>query len=361
MHRFFLSACLIQLIALCGLRAEAKTPREVIPAKTDGQHVSAARMREIYEQVKTPHKYGVVIKDPHGRKVDSPSVFRHGKKWHMTYLTFDGTGYETCLASSDNLLEWKQQDSAILPFGKDTWDAQQAAGYIALQDHTWGGPATLGRHDGKYWMSYLGGNLPGYETDPLMIGMAWTIDPSRPVPWTRLAEPVLTRSQPDCRAWEQLTQYKSNIIHDEKRSLGYPFVMFYNAKTKTGYEVIGMAVSHDMQTWLRYGKDPVVDNKRGLSGDPQVVKIGDTWVMFYFGAFFKPKAFETFAASHDLVTWTKWDGPNLVEPSEPWDATFAHKPWVIQHEGVVYHFYNAVGDQGRVIALATSRDLNSKP
>jgi predicted GH43/DUF377 family glycosyl hydrolase len=83
--------------------------------------------------------------------------------------------------------------------------------------------------------------------------------------------------------------------------------------------------------------------------------------MFYFGAFYKPKAFETFAASHDLVTWTKWDGPHLIEPSLPWDNEYAHKPWVIKHEGVVYHFYNAVGNEGRVIALATSKDLKAKP
>jgi len=30
---------------------------------------------------------------------------------------------------------------------------------------------------------------------------------------------------------------------------------------------------------------------------------------------------------------------------------------MIKHDGVVYHFYCATGDQGRVIALATSRDL----
>ena len=63
------------------------------------------------------------------------------------------------------------------------------------------------------------------------------------------------------------------------------------------------------------------------------------------------------AVSRDLVHWRKWDGPHLVEPSEPFDQTYAHKPWVIKHDGVVYHFYNAVGDQGRCIALATSKTL----
>lgn len=338
--------------------AKAGTAREVIPSKPGGKPVSAEQMKAIYEEIKTPYKYGVVLKGEGGRKVDSPSVFRHGDKWYMAYITFDGTGYETLLATSDNLLDWKPLGK-ILPFREKTWDGLQAAGYIALQDHQWGGTYKLGQHDGKYWMSYLGGSLAGYETDPMMIGMAWTKEPAKPEPWTRLESPVLTRGQADCRPWEKLTQYKSNIIHDPKRSLGYPFVMYYNAKTQSGYEVIGMAVSNDMTTWLRYGKDPVVDNGSGISGDPQITKIGDIWVMFYFGAFYKPKAFETFAASHDLVTWTKWDGPHLVEPSQPWDNEFAHKPWVVKHNGVVYHFYNAVGSEGRVIALATSKDLKA--
>ena len=68
-------------------------------------------------------------------------------------------------------------------------------------------------------------------------------------------------------------------------------------------------------------------------------------------------AFETFAASKDLVNWTKWTGPKLVESLESWYRTHAHKPWVIKHDGVVYHFYCAVGDRGRALALATSADL----
>jgi predicted GH43/DUF377 family glycosyl hydrolase len=161
-----------------------------------------------------------------------------------------------------------------------------------------------------------------------------------------------------------LTQYKSNIIHDKAASLGYPFVMYYNAKTRSGYEVIGMAVSKDMQTWLRYGDKPVLDHGQGITGDPQITKIGDVWVMFYFGAFYQPpvgagKAFDRFACSYDMVHWTDWQGANLIEPSEPWDSRYAHKPWVVVHNDVVYHFYNAVGNQGRVIAVATSKDLNA--
>ncbi len=156
--------------------------------------------------------------------------------------------------------------------------------------------------------------LKGYESDPLAVGLAWTADPTKPEPWTRLEAPVLTRDQPDCRDWEKLTQYKSNIIHDKDSTLGYPYVMFYNGKRDSGYERIGMAVSKDMKTWLRYNKEPVIDNGKGISGDPQVVRMGDVWVMFCFGASWKPQAFDTFACSHDLVHWTKWTGAHLIEP-----------------------------------------------
>src|SRR5207253_9836581 len=103
---------------------------------------------------------------------------------------------------------------------------------------------------------------------------------------------------------------------------------------------------------------PVIDNgPEGISGDPQIVQIDDVRVMFYFGHRWKPKAFDTFACSHELLNWTKWDGPHLVEPSQTWDETFAHKPWVLKHDGVVYHFYCAVGKEGRAIAVATSKDM----
>ena len=146
-------------------------------------------------------------------------------------------------------------------------------------------------------------------------------------------------------------------------ALGFPFVMFYNGKVKNGYERIGMAVSKDMAHWNRYGETPVVANgeakTNGISGDPQIVKIGDVWVMFYFGAGWQPRAFDTFACSYDLVNWTKWSGSHLVEPGEPYDKTYAHKPWVLKYNGVVYHFYCAVGNEGRVIALATSHELKT--
>lgn len=322
------------------------------------QVVSAEVMEEVFQEVSTPYKYGVVFKHPDPEKmIDSPTIFRADGKWFMTYIVFDGRGYETWLAESDNLLEWKER-GRILSFSENTWDASQKAGYVALVDTEWGGSYEVQRHDNLYWLSYLGGATEGYEAGKLGVGMANTPDITDPVEWNILSGPVLLPDDADARWFETDKIYKSSVILDEDRLTGYPFVMFYNAKGDTArYESIGMAVSGDMVSWSRYGDDPVITRRKGICGDAQIVKMKGLYVMFYFGAFWKKGAFERFACSYDLVNWTDWQGEDLIAPSADYDSTYAHKPWVIKWEDTVYHFYNAVGSEGRVIALATSRDL----
>lgn len=336
-------------------------PGKIVEEKRE---VSREVMERIHDEVRTPHKFGVVLKGREGEKLDCPNVFRHGDKWYMVFIGItDEVGYRTYLAESDDLLHWKRL-GCILDFADAGWDRRQAAAGLAFADTRWGGPGTLGAHEGSHWLSYIGGAQAGYETDPLSIGLASTEDPVDVAPWQRFdANPVLSPGQPHTRPFEAQTLYKSFIMRDPAASLGWPFLMFYNGKEEGGggIEAIGLAVSRDMKRWQRMGEDWLVHNKGELpwaiTGDPQIVRMDDVWVMFHFGAFWKPKAFNTFAASHDLVHWTKWDGPHLVEPSESWDRDFAHKPWVLKHDGVVHHYYCAVGGQGRVIALATSKDL----
>lgn len=338
-------------------------------ADTAERPIPPARMRAVYEEIKTPFKYGVVIEPPAGKKVDCPTVYRHGDKWYMVYVQLEDApeeGYTTQLAESDDLLQWRPLGT-ILPRGESgSWDSANAGGGVALFDTQWNGSNRLEPWDGRYWMSYLGGNKFGYETTPLSIGLASTRDPGKPAPWSKLPKPVLRSDDADARPLETGTLYKSYIFRDESGTLGAPFVMFYNAKRHGGSERIFAAVSRDMRTWERFGTEPVLENlppagRKGgvISGDPQVVRMKDLWVMFYFGAFWKPGAFDTFAASHDLIHWTKWNGDDLIAPSKPYDETFAHKPWVIKDGGVVYHFYCAVGgkNQHRTIAVATSIEM----
>ena len=335
------------------------------------REVSPAQMQKVYEEVKTPYKYGLVMVPPNDSlKMDCPSIFRKGKSWYMVYIMFGGRGYETWLAKSKDLLNWETM-GRLLSFSSDTpaWDANQKAGYIALQDTKWDGSYELNKYQGKYWMSYFGGKAKGYEAGLLSLGIAFTTkDPAKPDEWKRLSKPVLMSTDKDVRWWENRKQFKSTVIQDKQKLTGYPFVMYYNANGDSAenniktrwFERIGMAVSNDMVNWKRFGEDPVVHHPVGITGDPVIQKIGDLWVMFYFGAFWKDRkgAFNRFACSYDLVHWKDWEGENLIQSSEPYDERFAHKSFVIKHEGVVYHFYCAVNKkEQRGIAVATSKDL----
>lgn len=328
--------------------------------------VPANVMQQVYEKVRTPYKYGLVmVPEDNSKKLDCPSVFRKNGKWYMVYIVFDGRGYETWLAKSNDLLNWETQGK-LMSFTDSTWDASQKAGYIALQDYQWGGSYEWLPYKGKHWMSYIGGSDQGYEKGLLSVGIATTKkDVTTPHEWQRLNKPVLVATDKDVRWWENNTIYKSSVIHDKAKTTGYPFVMYYNAKgdsvnPKRGKERIGMAVSDDMEHWVRYGREPVLDHYTGITGDAVIQKINDVWVMFYFGAFWKnrPDAFNRFACSYDLVHWTDWQGPDLINSSEEYDARFAHKSFVVYYKGVVYHFYCAVNNADqRGIAVATSADV----
>lgn len=315
-------------------------------------------MQDIYEEIKTPFKYGIVLRHSDTTKmVDSPTIFRQNDTWYMTYIVYDGQGYETWLAKSKDLLNWDTK-GRILSFTEDSWDANQKAGYVSLVNTKWGGDYAVENYQNNYWLTYLGGKTAGYESGTLKIGLANTTTVSRAEEWNRITTPLLSPEDEEARWFDNQTIYKSLVIRDKEKHTGHPFVMYYNAKGITAdYESIAMAVSDNMEDWQRYGENPVITRGKGICGDAQIAKIGDVYVMFYFGAFWKPGAFERFACSYDLIHWTDWEGEDLLAPSEEYDKTYAHKPWVIKWKGVVYHFYNAVGNKGRVIALATSKDL----
>lgn len=347
------------LLLACVSCNNSKTKPAVVPDEV---------MQEIYEEIKTPYKYGLVVTGADaGNMTDCPTIIRRDGKWYMYYFVFDGRGYETWLAESDNLLDWTTTGRVLSFSGEDDWDSNQKGGYIALPGTEWGGDYALEQYSGKYWMSYFGGSSTGYEAGLLSIGIARTGgDPTQPHEWQRLDKPVLMSTDQDAGWWDNITMYKNSIIRDPDQQTGHPFLMYYNAKGvsgKDGAERIGLAVSDDMVCWKRWGAEPLLEHgPKGITGDAYLQKIGDVWVMFYFGAFWKSRsgasAWNSFACSYDLIHWTDWKGDDLIKPTEDYDARYAHKSCVIKHNGGVYHFYCSVDEhRRRGIALAASKDL----
>ena len=200
-----------------------------VHSQTGHTGVTSQKMQEIYNEVKTPYKYGmVIVPEDDSKKIDCPTVFRKGKFWYMSYIMFDGKGYETWLSRSKDLLNWKTL-GRILSFSKDTsrWDAYQKAGYLSLIDTEWGGSYKLQKYKNKYWLSYFGGKEKGYEAGLLSIGIAFTKkDATKAHEWQSLSKPVFTALDSDVRWWENKKLFKSTVILDKTKTTGYPFVMY---------------------------------------------------------------------------------------------------------------------------------------
>lgn len=363
------------LLAGLALTAGAQKKAKLRP-RTSSMAVTQKEMQKIYEEAKTPYKFGLVVApNDNGHKIDCPTVFRKDGKWFMTYVCYngkggnDGRGYETWMATSDDLLHW-QTLGRILEYADEGWDMNQRGGFPSLIDYTWGGSYEIEKYKNQYWMTYIGGEGRGYEAveKPLSIGLASTRgDVTTAHPWQTYSKPILSYNEKNAQWWEQMTQYKSTVYRVDKKIFGYQFMMYYNAGGKNAThpkgERIGVAFSNDMKKWVRFNANPIFahDTDGTITGDAQIVKMDNLYVMFYFSAFNPTReynAYNTFAASRDMIHWYDWQGADLIIPSKPYDEMFAHKSYVVKHDGVVYHFYCAVNNSGqRGIAVATSKPM----
>lgn len=276
--------------------------------------------------------------------VDCAYPFFHNGRAYMTYVGFDGKGYQTGLAVSEDLIHWTPQ-GVMLPRGCNReWDRMGMACSWILRDDDLYGSHTLKKVDGKYWMFYHAYPGEGYEAGGAEIGLACTDDESL-MHWDFVGEPVF--SYRDGAPWERGGLYKCCVVAHEGR-----YYMFYNAKNRDGdggwLEQIGLATSTDMLHWVREKSNPVVPVTEGawdqmFASDPWVCYDSreKQWVMFYYG-YDGRQAMDGVAVSQDLIHWEKFPGPILTcGAGQDVDAQFAHKPAMLYRDGALYHFYCA--------------------
>ena len=340
-------------------------------------------IRQDDERVKhclTPWRYSRPVLSGSGipghfdeRSVDIPFVFKHGGRYYMVYTGFDGIGYQSALAVSDDLLHWEFYSMILQRNDLGHWDSGGGAvtWMILKSSSLWETPE-LRKIDGKYWMVYHAYPGTGYEEGPAQIGLAYCEDEDLKN-WHFQDSPVF--SWKDGKDWENGGLYKACVIRHE--GLWY---MFYNAKNKAEHwiEQTGAAFSRDLIHWERAEENPVlrVDPAAWdcvFVSDPFVARDKDHWKCFYYGigkmdpADGLYHAEEGLALSQDLLHWEKVEGPILKHgPAGSFDDHHAHKPALFYEDGILYHFYCAtcqaspdhpteLFDEYRTICVAASR------
>jgi len=294
---------------------------------------------------------------------DVPTVYRlpGESRWYMTFVGFNGTGYQSFVAESDDLLTWTNRRLAMGygPEGEFDYGGVVLGGFL-FEDYDIKGSRVLKKKDGRFWSLY--GAYPrqgGYELRPGAEGLAVSDDGVR---WLRTGdEPVLSVFQDDCAEWEKDCIYQPFLVEHDGT-----YYNLYNA-AHGRVEQLGLSVSNDLYSWTRHRDNPVVPTgppgsyNEIFSSDGKVFWDGDHWSMFFFGVG-RDGAHIMAAFSRDLLYWT-WDPDPLYRaggnPSGI-DRQYAHKislTWDPRRETYFMH-YNAVSEEhGRGIGLITSRPI----
>ncbi|MGO8734498.1 MAG: hypothetical protein ACLQVM_17115 [Terriglobia bacterium] len=315
----------------------------------------------IPEALKTPHKYNRLVVAASNKVgefdaqfADAPFVFRHGQSFYMTYIGFDGEGYQTGLASSSDLVHWHKEGVILGRDPKSPVTRHNVVLTWILRQNDVFSPGRLKKVQGRYLGAYHAYPKPGLEEGPAVIGLCWSSDLFH---W-QLEAPCLRPE--DGRPWEHAGLYKACIIE----YLG-AYYLFYNAKDRAGnwQEQTGFASSVDLKNWVRFSGNPVVRNgppgspDERFASDPCVLRCGDQWAIFYYSLDARGVARDLLALGRDFRQVAKCKGFLIdVGPAGSVDSTYAHKPSVVFNNGVLYHFYCAVSPEyGRGISVATSR------
>lgn len=360
-HATVLLGVLSMILACASLPARAAEEPAAIDAETAEQWSAPYRGWHYHPDHVIPAKPNIRgFEDV--RMTDVPTVFQlpGDKRWYMTFIGFDGKGYQSFVADSDDLVHWSNMRLAMSYGPKGSFDyGGVVLGAYLYEDYDIKAPRILKRHKGKYFSLY--GAYPrqgGYELRPGYEGVASSDDG---LIWQRAKdEPILSVHQQDCGAWEKDCIYQPWLVEHKSK-----FHNFYNAAN--GHtEQMGLALSNDLLKWQRYEHNPVIPNSpkgshnEKFSSDGKVFRDGDHWVSFFFGVG-RGGAHVMTAFSRDLYHWTVDPDPIYKAGGNPsgLDKKYAHKISLVWHNAneTYYMFYCAVGNKGRGIGLITSKQL----
>jgi photosystem II stability/assembly factor-like uncharacterized protein len=250
------------------------------------------------------------------------------------------------VSSASNFAQYDWQKYTSNPLNihgtSGTWDESVIGSCVIFN-------SDLNRYE--MWYTSYTGSLPNNG-----IGFAWSTDG---ITWTKYPTAVLT---PSSSSWDYPFIGAACVLKE-----GGTYKMWYTGGQSGNLSSshIGYATSTNCTTWTKHD-DPVLNPgtgwESGAVGYPSVIKISDTYYMFYSGAVTVGIARTGRAMSSDGITWQKDTLHNPVLPAgDPgqWDRN-NYLAKVIELNNTLYIYYTAEsnpGVGGSAIGGAVSTDL----
>ena len=154
--------------------------------------------------------------------------------------------------------------------------------------------------------------------------------------------------------WESNTVAKATVVRDDTI-----FRMWYDGSNLVDDVQVGLASSGNGKTWARSAANPVLTGTPGSWDEfaseraPFVLKEGGVFKMWYESG--EPRQLG-YATSPNGVTWTKHPDNPILSPGPDGYDRDAVGHGAVLHEGIYKLWYHAIGDEGPIIAYATSPD-----
>lgn len=236
----------------------------------------------------------------------NPSVIRWRDQYWNLYSVFDGKGWHTSIASSQDGFVWQNRGEA-LNAGSD---------YIAAN----GGAVVVGQ---EILYAYQMG-----AKGKTVIGVARSSDG---LAWTRQGLILTTGPR---MSWDEVSLGDPYLI-----AAGGDLYLFYLGEDRARRQRLGMAKSRDGKVWTKL-RGPILElggagdfDENGL-GEPAVFEANGEWVMLYTGRDRKERRAMGYAVSKDGRHWEKRKEP-ILRGDQAWNSAVVCDATVLVEAGKV--------------------------
>ena len=281
--------------------------------------------------------------------VESPCVFYDPtlKKLVMVHTSYNvATEGSIGYATSDDGMVWTEQGQFYVP--------DNSFGEFGMT-----GPVMV-LWDNKYYFFYIVFSQVGYESGEVWIGLS--VGNSLDDFINNTAE----RKGKVIKKSNYVSWFDINIFHPSFYRFSGKWYMFLNCNGHypDRKERVGFATADTLDgKWVIQDRPldllddtikPLVGNAI-VSGDPSLFEMDGHIIMMFFILLTNGTALDYWSYTTKDVFPYGWKyGGQTTEANQPYDSPYAHKPYCIKFNNKLFHYYTAVGSQGRVIALQTS-------